>query len=142
MPIANQTAGKNAIYACFKAAMDASAYAATPVLYPDVVADKVPDGNYVKIFVDYNTERQASIGGDGLRRYRIYGLVMVQIFTPFGKGEVDSDLISGVVKSAFRGVNTGADAITFRNARAITVGQSGAWLQANVTAEFDYDEIA
>lgn len=142
MPIANQTAGKNAIYARFKAVMDASAYAAIPVLYPDVVADKVPDGSFVKIFVDYNTERPASIGGPSLRRYRIYGLVTVQIFTPYGKGEVDSDLISGVVKGAFRGVNTGADAITFRNARAITVGQSGSWLQANVTAEFDYDEIA
>lgn len=142
MPIANQTAGKDAIYACFKAAMAASSYPTTTVLYSDVVANKPPEGNHLKVFVDYTNERQVAIGGPLLRRYRVYGMVLVQIFTPYGKGEVDSDGISGVVKGAFRGVNTGADAITFRNARVITVGQDGGWLQVNVTAEFDYDEIA
>lgn len=143
MPIANSTAARDAIYGCLKAAIDASAYSSIPIYYPDRVKSS-PNGDdeHMKAYVDLTNEVQKSLGEVGNRRFRVYGMVMVQIFTKYGSGQVNADLISGVVKGAFRGVNTGADAITFRNARVVDVGHSGPYLQTNVFAEFDYDEIA
>ena len=143
MPITNTTAARDAIYGTLKDAMAASAYSTIPIYYPDVVKDS-PDGDdeFLRAFVDLTNEVQKSLGETGNRRFRVYGMVMVQIFTKYGRGQVNADLISGVVKGAFRGVNTGADAITFRNARVVDVGHSGPYLQTNVFAEFDYDEIA
>lgn len=143
MPITNTTAARDAIYGTLKDAMAASAYSTIPIYYPDVVKDS-PDGDdeFLRVFVDLTNEVQKSLGETGNRRFRVYGMVMVQIFTKYGRGQVNADLISGVVKGAFRGVNTGADAITFRNARVVDVGHSGPYLQTNVFAEFDYDEIA
>lgn len=143
MPIANQTAARDAIYGTLKAAIDASAYSTLPIYYPDRVKE-TPDGDdeHLRAFVDLTNEVQKSLGEPGNRRFRVYGVVMVQVFTKYGSGQENADLISGVVKGAFRGVNTGADAITFRNARVIDVGHTGPYLQTNVIAEFDYDEIA
>lgn len=142
MPVANATAARDEIYGLLKAAVDASAYATVPVLYPDTVKDAPSDGtSYLKAFADLTTERVASLGPISGRRYRVSGLVQVQIFTPYGDGQATADLISGVVKAAFRGVNSTSDTIAFRNARVVDVGRDGAYLQTNVVAEFEYDEI-
>lgn len=143
MPVSGSTAARDAIYGCLKAKVDASAYSSMPIYYPDTVKDS-PNGDtaHLRAFVDLTTEQPASVGGHQQRRYRVYGIVTVQCFTKYGEGQETADLISGLVKGAFRGVNTGADAITFRNARVVDVGHSGPYLQTNVIAEFDYDEIA
>jgi len=143
MPVANQTAARDAVYGKLKAAVDASAYSTVSIYYPDVTgAFPETDEAHLRAFMDYTDERQVTLGGSAGRRYRIYGIMTVQIFTPYGNGQRIADAISGVVKGAFRGVNTGADAIEFRRVRVIDVGQSGAWLQTNVVAEFEYDEVA
>jgi hypothetical protein len=141
--IASTTAARDAIYGCLKTAVEASAYSSLPIYYPDVVKAS-PDGEdeHLRAFVDLTNEDQRTLGSTGNRRFRVYGVVMVQIFTKYGSGQENADLISGVVKRAFRGVNTGSDAITFRNTRVVDVGHSGPYLQTNVISEFDYDEIA
>lgn len=142
MPVASTTAARDEIYGLLKAAVDASPYSAVPVIYPDTVKDTPLDGtSYMKAFADLTNERTASLGPISGRRYRIMGLVQVQIFTPYGDGQATADLISGVVKGAFRGVNSPSDTIAFRNARAVDVGRDGAYLQTNVVAEFEYDEL-
>lgn len=143
MPVANVTAARDAIYGCLKAAVEASALPTLPIYYPDSVKTS-PDGNtnHIRAFMDLTTERQVAVGAHQQRRYRVYGIVTVQCFTTYGDGQTSADQISGIVKGAFRGVNTGADAITFRNARVVDVGKDGPYLQTNVIAEFDYDEIA
>jgi hypothetical protein len=143
MPITSTTQARDAIYGCLQTAMAASAYASVPIFYPDAVKDH-PNGQetFLRAFVDLTTERQRSLGETGNRRFRVYGIVTVQVFTPYGDGQVTADLISGIVKGAFRGVNTGSDAITFRNTRVVDVGRDGTYLQTNVLSEFDYDEIA
>ena len=143
MPIASQTAARDAIYGCLKAAVAASSYSSVPIYYDDVVKSTPPaTAAYIQAKCDLLREVQSSLGEAGNRRFRIYGIIMVQVFTPFGDGLTLADVLSGVVKGAFRGVNTGSDAITFRNTRVVDVGPSGAWRQTNVVAEFDYDEIA
>jgi Bacteriophage related domain of unknown function len=143
MPISSITAARDAIYGALKTAVDASAFSSLVTYYPDVVG-VMPDTTeaHLRAFLDHQDERQVTLGGIGSRRYRVTGIVTVQIFSPLGEGQVDSDQISGVVKTAFRGVNTGADAIEFRRVRVVDVGRSGGWLQTNVVAEFEYDEIA
>lgn len=143
MPVSNITAARDAIYGRLKTVLDASAYSAVRVFYPDTTAARPSDEvSHMRAYVDHTFERQVTLGSSGNRRYRVGGIVSVQIFTPFGRGQVEADAISGVVKGAFRGVNTGSDAIEFRNVRVIDSGQDGAWLQTNVMAEFEYDEIA
>lgn len=143
MPITSITSARDAIYGRLKTVLDASAYSSVRVFYPDTTAatpsDEVP---HLRAFVDHVTESQVTLGSSGNRRYRVGGIASVQIFTPFGHGQVEADAISGVVKGAFRGVNTGNDSIEFRNVRVFDVGQDGAWLQTNVLADFVYDEIA
>lgn len=143
MPVSNITAARDAVYDRLKTVLAASAYPDIDVYYPDVTAAR-PDEEvpHIRVFMDHTYERQSSLGEVGNRRYRIGGIFSAQIFTPFGHGQVEADAISGVVKSAFRGVNTGNDAIEFRNVRVVDVGQDGAWLQTNVMTEFVYDEIA
>lgn len=143
MPVANITAARDAIYGQLKAVLDASDYADVPVFYPDAVKPKYPDHDpHIRVFTDHTMERQKTLGGPGQRRYRVHGIFTAQIFTPAGDGQKTSDLISGVVKGAFRGVSVGLDAIEFRNVRVVDVGNAEAFQQTNVQAEFEYDEIA
>jgi hypothetical protein len=143
MPLANIAAARDAIFGAVKAAVDASAYPTLAVYYSDVVKDGASSGEpYMVVYADHTSESQRTMGGLGDRRFTVSGLVMAQIFTPFGDGHVLADAISGVVKGAFRGVNTNLPGVWFRNSRVIDVGQEGSWLQTNVTAEFEYDEIA
>lgn len=143
MPIANKTEAADLIYGRVKAIIE-GAYPTMAIYYPDVVKSS-PNGvdPHVKVYVDHGDERQDTLNGAaGTARYCVSGLVIVQIFTPAGKGSVLADEVSGVVKGAFRGVNRNMNGIWFRRARAIDVGQDGSFLQVNVTAEFEYDEIA
>lgn len=141
--LTNITDARNAVYTVLKNAVGVSAYSTVPIYYPDVAADAPSSGvSHLRAMVEFLDENQVTLGEANNRRFRIRGLVTVMIMTPYGKGQVESDAISGVVKGAFRGVNTGPDSITFRRVRVIDAGPSGAYLQTNVLAEFDYDEIA
>ena len=143
MPITNIAAARDTIFGLVKAAVDASAYPSLAVYYSDVVKDAADSSDpYIVVYADHTAESQRTMGDVGSRRFTVSGMAMIQIFTPYGTGHVLADSISGVVKGAFRGVNTNLDGVWFRRARVVDVGQDGSWLQTNVTAEFEYDEIA
>lgn len=142
MPVASVSVARDSILDVFRTALLASAYATVPVFYDDQAKDLPSTGSWIRVDVQHVTGRQVNIGGTiGNRRYRYTGMVTIQIFTEFGKGQVDSDALAQLMKTTFRGKNTGADAITFRSVRIVEAGQSGNWLQVNVIAEFDYDEV-
>jgi hypothetical protein len=142
MPVTNIAAARDGILGVFRTALNASAYATVPVFYDDQAKDLPSSGSWLRVDVQHVTGRQVNIGGAiGNRRYRYTGIVTVQIFTEYGKGQVDSDGIAQLMKTTFRGKNTGADSITFRNVRVVEAGQSGNWLQVNVLSDFDYDEV-
>lgn len=142
MPVATITEGRDLIYTRFKTAWDASAYVLVPVFYKDAKGSPPPNTSWLRCTATHTAEQQVTIGGDpGNRRYRVRGIVTVQIFTPFGDGQDVADAMARVVKLAFRGKRTGLDSVTFRNARVMDGTQDGQWLQTNVMAEFDYDEI-
>lgn len=84
---------------------------------------------------------QASLSNTmGRRRWERRGFVMISLFTPQGDGLSTSDEICKIVMDALEGATT-PSGVWFRHARINEVGVDGAWHQANVLADFSYDEV-
>lgn len=79
-------------------------------------------------------------GALGKQRYTRIGLLVVQIFTPTGKGLSTSDEYVKIVMDAFDGKKS-PGGVWFRNGRSQEVGPDGAFYQVNVSYTFEYDEI-
>lgn len=78
-------------------------------------------------------------GNDGLKRFERFGTVFVQVFTPLGIGLKMAYDEAELMLSAFEGKRTESD-VWFRECRIEEIGESGAWFQMNVTAEFTYEQ--
>lgn len=136
---ATRDQARDEIYAKF-----ASAWATTelPTLYEDTAGETPAEGAWCRITVAHTAAGQVTLGGEtGNRRFRRYGIVTVQIFTPFNDGRVVADGLATVAVDAFEGEVTSPGRVIFRNVRAIDVGPDGPWTQTNVLAEFEYDEV-
>jgi hypothetical protein len=68
------------------------------------------------------------------------GLVTVQVFTPLGTGLSIADSLYKIVLDVFEGRKSPLG-VWFRETRLNEIGPSGGWFQANILAEFEYDEI-
>jgi hypothetical protein len=102
--------------------------------------DSNPD-TWARILIQHVLANQASLANrSGQRKYRRSGLVTVQVFTPLGTGLSIADKVYKIVIDAFEGQATPGN-VWFRNVRLNEVGPSGSWFQANVIADFEYDEI-
>lgn len=119
-----------------------------PVLYWDTKSqipgtgdsDDNPDP-WARITVQHSQGNQASLVNHlGRQRYEQTGVVTIQIFTPLGTGLSLNQKLSKIAADAFRGKKT-PGGVWFRNVRPNEVGESGAWFQTNILAEFEYDEI-
>ena len=116
--------------------------AGLPVLYPDVADDPPDAGSWARVTVRHSNGGQATLTGAlGKRRYRYVGFIAVQIFVERADGEVSIDALAMIVKNAFEGVTTSPGRVAFYRVRVNEVGQSGVWLQTNVLADFEYDEV-
>lgn len=103
-------------------------------------ADSNPD-SWARITLQHAVGSQASLANrSGQKRFRRSGLVTVQVFTPLGTGLNIGDKIYKIVVDAFEGKVTPGN-VWFRNVRLNEVGPSGSWFQANIIADFEYDEI-
>lgn len=146
MPFNNQGEARDAINALFNAAWIAQA-SPPPLLYDDVEppddGPKVPDGRtpFARIIVRHNIASQATLGEEGNRRFRRFGIVTVQIFSISGKGLTTNDQFVTIAVDAFEGKSTGADEVEFKNVTPKEIGRDGNYFQTNVIAEFEYDVI-
>lgn len=117
----------------------------TPIVWPDVKSDLPPKGeSYCRFTLLHNpgVGGQATLANcEGQRRYRRSGNVIIQIFTPFAGGLRTMHTLLPIAMQAFEGVDLQPSGVWFRNTRFVEVGQSGAYLQYNVTTEFEYDEV-
>lgn len=82
---------------------------------------------------------QVSNGGPNGKRFRTPGIMIVQIFLPFGQGDKAGLELADVIKTAFRSKNV--DSITYRTPSVSTVGKTGPWWQINVRCPFYNDDI-
>lgn len=130
---------RNAIYEAFLTGWGS----ATAVLIEDQEGvPPVANDPWVRISVQHNDGEQAALGGEaGNQFFRRFGVVFVQVFVPRGKGTNDLDDYSYTALKVFEGQAVlGA---FFRNCRITSLppDRDSKWAQANVVAEFQYDDI-
>jgi hypothetical protein len=144
MPVANIAEARDLMVDVFKVAWDAGVESAgVLVIYPDSGTERpkttVP---YVVLTVEHNDGGRATIGGKTSgRRFRRFGIITAQIFTPFGGGLTLSDALTTIVLDAYETADPINDKITYEGIHPQEVGQSGAWHQMNVLVSFSYDEV-
>lgn len=140
---------RDEMHTMFKTAWDAAPQSmGINVLYSDAKKqvpvtndlDNNPDP-WARINITHTTGQQASLSGiAGSKRWDRLGLIIIEIFTPLGTGNVLADQLAKIATDAFEGkVSPGG--IWFRNVRLNEVGASGNWWKNNIIAEFEYDEI-
>lgn len=130
-------AAKEAIYKAF-----ADAWGVTTKLTFDNEAFTPPaNAAWVRLAVRHTASLQESLGRPGNRRFMRLGSVFVQVFTPIDKGVREADQLTKQAREIFEGKTLTGTSISFRNVTIREIGPDGKWYQANVEAEFGYDEI-
>lgn len=116
-----------------------------PLVFDDVDADKPgydAAGKAVawgRVTVRHTAGEQETMAPVGQRRYGARGTVLVQIFTPAGDGWSLSDVIAGIIKTAFRGPRAGSP-VWYSDVTPNEVGRDGPWNLQTITAAFGYQE--
>jgi hypothetical protein len=127
----------------FKTAWDTAVfgkdYEDMPIFYDDVAGDTPPNTPWIRIRVQHNSGSQRSMGEEGNRKFTRFGILTIQLFTPFGDGSGVSDEISQILIDIFEGRKTAPDDVWFRSVRYREVGQDKAWWQTNITVDFRYE---
>jgi len=142
MPLTSHAAARDAIGTKLKTAWDAQTPPVPLMLYDDVKGDVPKDGiSWARVQVRHNESNQVTLGEVAGRRFRRFGIVLVQIFTPFGDGLDAADAFAKVANDAFEGEETSPDEVIFRNVRVNEIGQSGDWFQTDVLADFEWDQV-
>ena len=146
MPIATIEEGRDEILDHITTAWNAQTPPIPRLLYDDKPRDLPPNNPYARVTVQHNTSTQTTLGGKPSqggagRRFRRFGIVTVQVFTPFGDGLTSGDPLVDLLVDALEGEDTGSDRVEFHNVSATEVGHNGVWHQTNVTAEFRYDRV-
>lgn len=121
--------------------------ASLPVVWDDVEGDRpgnASSGNpvtYLRATLRHLSSETETIGrGPGLGKEEHQGLVVVQVFTPRGKGYEEADLIAQVVKRIFQRQRIPGVDGWFSQVTANEVPALGPWAQVNVSAPFRYSE--
>lgn len=95
---------------------------------------------WIRITVKHETANQASLQGEGRRRYERRGTLWVQLFTEIGKGLSESDVLTKVLQDALEGKYT-PNGVWFRRVRVNEIGPGDGQYHVNVLADFVYDEV-
>lgn len=113
-----------------------------PILFANVGGQVIPtSGAWVRITVQHTEGSQPTLSGaTGARRFRRFGFVTVQVFTPTGFSTL-ADVLTMIAASAFEGITTSPGRVMFLRVRPVEIGQEGNWFQTNVLSDFQYDEV-
>lgn len=132
---------RDEILGLFKATWDSLPAPVPPVAYDDNAPPPTKgDQAWARVTLLHNDGDQQTLGGIGNRRFNRLGVVIVQVFTPYGGGSTKADVLVPVARDAFEGKST-PGGVWFRHVREQDAGKSGQWQQTNVSAEYEYDEI-
>ncbi len=136
------------ILAKFKTYWDANAQAAVGGSYlPKIIyeADRSEDPGdqkaWCRIVIRHSSVGPGTLAGKGNRRITRYGLIYVQIFAPFldGSGFSVVQRLAQVARDAYEGERT--PNVFFAACRLNEQGRDGPWIQVNLTADFNWDEV-
>lgn len=143
MPASLETA-RSDTRALFRTAWLADATSlAIPISWPNLKTKVDPAkvgttndaASWCRFSMDYVTGESRSIGS-GLWRHR--GLIVVEIYTPQGEGDLLATQLLAIARAAFQNKTT-ANGVTFFNIRPRTDGNSGLWYRVDLLAEFQHD---
>ena len=146
MPITDITTARDQIIKHVNDAWNTITPPVPELFFPDKKEDLPDNAAYGRVTLIHADFEHSAIGGKvstggGGSRFTRFGLIAVQIFTPFGDGLTLSDTLSNIMLEALEGADTGSDQVGFRNARIEEIGQIGGYYQVNVEAEFNYDRV-
>lgn len=96
--------------------------------------------SWIRITVRHQTGSQANLAGDGKRRWERNGTLFVQLFTPVGDGNKDSDTCIKIILDAIEGKTT-SGGVWFRRVRVNEIGKRENQYNVNVLADFTYEEM-
>jgi hypothetical protein len=84
--------------------------------------------------------QQATLGDVGGRRFRVTGVVVVQVFAPTGRGPIAALDLADDVAAVFEGVTTGG--VVLGASTISPAGRDGEFFQVNVRTPFYFDRTA
>ena len=111
-----------------------------PIVWSDFGArppsDNIP---WARVILRHTGGGQSSLAGEvGTRRFTRSGILLIQLFTPIGRGQFETYPLAQKVANAFE--DSRLD-VWFRNIRIMERGTSGSSEQIDVLADFSYDEV-
>lgn len=126
---------REAIYQRF---VDNTALATTNYTFDSEQYTPPAGETWVRLMVRHTDSEQHSLGGTNQRKFRRFGLIFVQVFSPLDAGTRANDTVVQATRDIFEGVD--ASGIKYYNAIPREIGPDGAWFQTNLEITFDYDE--
>lgn len=104
-------------------------------------ADGVPLTPYARVTVRSNFRRQETLGQEGNRRFRGFGVLFVEIFTPTGDGYKAARELEAIVRNAYETPSLSSYRVWYvPNVQSREAGSEGLWSRINVTVEWEYEE--
>ena len=110
-----------------------------PTQYDNAPLDKPENAEWARITIKESESNQTSIGGS-TNQHRTVGVLIVQLFAPWGQGDKEARRLADVVKAAFLAITVSG--VRFRTPSVIPVGRTGDEWQINVSCPFEKDDIA
>lgn len=95
---------------------------------------------WVRVAVRHTASSQSSIATEGNRLFERLGAVFVQIFVPFDTGTQRMDELTMLARNVFEGNRIQGTTVRFRDVIARELGRDGKWYNANVEAQFAWEE--
>lgn len=130
----------------FKTYWDSNAPAVvgyTPRILTEADREEHPsdDQAWVRITIRHTSNNRGTLGGKGQRRIGRYGIVYAQVFAPLqdGEGFTVVQRLAQVARDAYEGKRT--DDVWFAACRLNEQGRDGPWIQINLAADFNWEEV-
>lgn len=114
-----------------------------PLLFDDSASEEIPKTStpWARMTIRHESGEQDTLSNPlGNKLFSRRGVLIVQLFTPRGKGLQSADTLAKVFMDAYEGKST-SGGVWFRNARYREIGPDGNWYQTNVTLDFEYTEL-
>lgn len=101
-----------------------------------------PPCAWIRVSLEHVTSNRVTLSNEvSNRRYRRFGLVACQVFSPMGDSLQLGDRLAKVVNDSMEGVTTSPGGVYYFDTRINEIGADGEWFQYNVLSDFYYDEI-
>lgn len=115
-----------------------STYPQIPLFWDNVEEAHPADQVWVYATLLPGNSRLAGLGGDpSSRRWRVVGVLVLQVFTPLLEGVSKAEELTAGVTDNFQGRTIGN--VLFRETSLLRLGLSGAWFQHNISTSYQFD---